>query len=131
MQPTVLVTNAGSGTEMEAATICGLNVVGVDSSHAMFSCAAKRLQRVQEAQKARLTLARLAASKPEDYIQAAIINLPTSHLTSPEKRRRAVFQESMPGLDVLYHGVMGVQWHKEIKSRRMSLLTASLKVYIM
>jgi hypothetical protein len=37
----------------------------------------------------------------------------------------------MPGLDVLYHGVMGVQWHKEIKSRRMSLLTASLKVYIM
>jgi hypothetical protein len=140
-RPTVLVTNVGTGTEMEGAIICGLDVVGFDMSSIMYSCAATRLANVMQAQAYRLKLSKHIAQKPEDYLPAAQVTLPGVVLASPDKRQRALLQKNtMGGLHILYHTMLGLPWPTKLfKGRTVpaagfigrNIIETGLKIYIM
>lgn len=140
-RPTVLITNAGTGTEMEGAIICGLDVVGFDLSSIMYSCAATRLANVMQAQAYRLQLAKHTAQKPEDLLDAAQLTLPGVVLTSPDKRQRALLEKNkMGGLHVLYHTVLGIPWPTKVINGKTvpaagnigrNIIETGLKIYIM
>jgi hypothetical protein len=127
----VLVTNVGTGSEMEGAIICGLDVVGLEMSGVMYSCAANRLANVMQAQAYRRDLAKLEATQPEDYVAAARLTLPDVVLTSPDKRQRAHLQKnSMPSILILYHGILGLDWPLTTKSLAQRVMETALKLYI-
>lgn len=127
---TAVIPCAGTGTEMITAINYGFNVLGVDSAKGMFKASAERLQKAVEVQKNRLALATLQVNEPEDYIKAAPLKLPDLQLTSPEKRRRVVFQKSnLSGLDTLYFGVLGIELPPGTK--KPVLLETALKLDIM
>ena len=129
----MVVSNAGTGSEMEGAIICGLNVVGIEMSQVMYSNAARRLANVMQAQAFRLELARLEPEVPEDYVKRARLTLPAVILTSPEKRQRTHLQKSsMDGLDLLYHTVLNLPWPQPNKSTpAKNMMEAGLKIHIM
>jgi hypothetical protein len=140
-RPTVLITNVGTGTEMEGAIICGLDVVGFDLSSIMYSCAATRLANVMQAQAYRLQLSQHNAQKPEDYLAAAQLTLPGAVLASPDKRQRALLQKNtMGGLHILYHTILGLPWPTKVYNGKMktaagftgrNIIQTGLKMYIM
>jgi tRNA G10 N-methylase Trm11 len=133
--PSVLVTNAGTGTELMGAVLSGLNCIGVDSSRTMIHTAKKRLQSLVEAQENRLQLARKARENPDlvQLISAAVVQLPVTTLASPDKRRiTALARDNLSSQLQLYHALVNCPWTKRKPRKGVAyILRAGLKLHIM
>lgn len=131
-RPTVLVTNAGTGTEMVTALTYGLNVIGVDSARTMIECAKKRLTQTVNALSLRKDL---AAVPLDDLVKCAVTALPSVKLATPQKRRVTLINnDDMPSLFRLYHVMVNLPWTWPAGARKPvkpSTLKAGLRLHMM
>lgn len=118
------------------AVLSGLNCIGVDSSRTMIHTAKRRLQNLVAAQEYRLQLAHAARQNldPTQLVSATVLQLPTTTLASPEKRRiTALTRDNLSPQLQLYHAVANCPWSKQRKPRRGAayILRAGLKLHVM
>ena len=137
-KPTVLVTNAGTGTEMVSALRCGLNVIGVDSARTMVHCAKQRLALTDNALKLRVDLAKSEFQDLEQLLSNVTKELPTAKLATPEKRRTInLSKDMMSPLYRLYHVVVNLKFApiekngSLVKPLRPYILKAGLRLHIL